>query len=232
MTDKTILDVSNTLYIDFESNKAGELFLVGFDGGSGYTTWILHEELRGWAEGKDFRFATLDDVLDLVSQYNTIVAYSTIEQTVINRIASERGRVLPQGISYLNARKVAVTWANKTRKTEFENLPVLGMQVDRYVRPKKNALVGLARLVDMHSSATHGYGVVTKRIGQVRKGLSAKSGQFEKLTRHQKVQAAKVITHNRFDVEAMKKIVTVALNERPSLYKRHLKRLASVKPTA
>jgi len=228
MTDKTLLDASSTLYIDFESNKAGELFLVGFDGGSGYTTWILHEELRGWAEGKGFRFATLDDVLDLVCQYKTIVAYSTIEMTVLNRIASERGRVLPSGISYLNARKVAVTWANKTRKTEFENLPILGKQVDRYVRPKRNALVGLARLVGMHSSATHGFGVVTKRIGQVRKGLAAKSGQFEQLTRHQKVQAAKVITHNRFDVEAMKKLVTVALNERPTLYTRYLAPLAEI----
>jgi len=225
MTHKTLLDATNTLYIDFESNKAGDLFLVGFDCGSGYTTWILHEELRGWAEGKGFRFATLDDVLDLVCQYKTIVAYSTIEKTVLNRITQERGRELPKEINYLNARKVAVSWANNTRKAEIDKLPVLGPRLNKHIRPKRNALVGLARLVDMHSPTTHGFGVVTKRIGQVRKGLMAKSGKFDNLTRHQKVQAAKVITHNRFDVDAMKVLVNTALSERPALFKRHIKAL-------
>ena len=226
MTDKTLLDASSTLYIDFESNKAGELFLVGFDGGSGYTTWILHEELRGWAEGKGFRFATLDDVLDLVCQYKTIVAYSTIEKTVLNRIASERGRVLPTEIAYLNARKIVVSWANKTRPVELHELPPLGKWTSPFIRPKKHALVWMSRLIGEQPPKTHGFGVVTKRIGQVRKGLAAKSGQFEQLTRHQKVQAAKVITHNRFDVEAMRKLVTVALNERPTLFTRYLATLA------
>jgi len=216
------LNHKNTIYIDFEGNKAGELFLLGFDRGEGYQVWVLHDDLRGWAAAKGFYFATPSDVLDLINQHQVIVAYSQAERTTLNHLAAVHGKPLSEHLKYLDARKLCVAWAKSCRKTQFDQLPDLGTTLAEKNRPRKKALIGMARLVGLDCWRGYGFGLVMKRIQQVRTGLIAKDGQYSKLTAHQKRQASKVITHNTFDIEAMRLLVETALSERPTLYKRYM----------
>jgi len=214
-----------TIYIDFEGNKAGELFLFGYDRGEGYEVWVLHDDLRGWAVAKGFYFATPADVLDLINQHQVVVAYSQAERATLNQLMSDHGRALAGHLMYLDARKLCVAWAKACRKTQFDQLPELGATLAPKNRPRKNALIGMARLVGLDGWRSYGFGLVMKRIQQVRAGLKAKDGQFSALTAHQKRQASKVITHNTFDIEAMRSLVETALSERPARYKRHVTQL-------
>ena len=216
------LNHMNTIFIDFEGNKAGELFLFGFDRGEGYQVWVLHDELRGWAAAKGFYFATPTEVLDLINHHQLIIAYSQAERTTLNQLATAHGSSLAEHLKYLDARKLCVAWAKSCRKTQFDQLPELGPTLDPKNRPRKKALISMARLVGLDGWHRYGFGLVMKRIQQVRTGLIAKEGQFSKLTAHQKRQASKVITHNTFDIEAMRSLVKTALLERPSLYKRYV----------
>ena len=126
MTNNELLDPCSTLYIDFEGNKAGELFLVGLDYGEGYKTWILDPALKGWAEAKGYRFASIEELLSLVSEAKTVVAYSSAEKRTLNVLAEEAGYPLASHVKYLDARKVAVAWANRFKKHELDALPQLG----------------------------------------------------------------------------------------------------------
>jgi len=80
----------------------------------------------------------------------------------------------------------------------------------------------MARLVGIDGWSSYGFGLVMKRIKQVRAGLLANRGDFNKLTSHQKRQATKVINHNRFDIEAMQLLVETAIEELPGLMERYL----------
>lgn len=222
MTNKKLLDPCSTLYIDFEGNKAGELFLVGLDYGEGYKTWILDPALKGWAEAKGYRFATIEDLLSRVSEAETVVAYSSAEKKTLNALAEQAGFPLASNLKYLDARKVTVVWANRFKKYELDTLPELGRTLKPLNRPKRKSLISLARLAGMDGWTAYGFGLVTKRLGQVKAGLRAKGGQFDKLTPHQKKQASKVITHNRFDIEAMQELIRRALSDCPALCATHM----------
>jgi len=216
------LNHMKTIYIDFEGNKAGELFLFGFDRGEGYQVWVLLDDLQGWAAAKGFYFATATEVLDLINQHQLIIAYSQAERATLNQLATAHGSSLAEHLKYLDARKLCVACANSCRKTQFDQLPDLGTTLSPQSRPRKKALISMARLVGLDCWRGYGFGHVMKRIQQVRTGLLAKDGQYSKLTAHQKRQASKVITHNIFDIEAMRLLVETALSERPTLYKRYM----------
>jgi len=126
------------LYIDFEANKAGELFLFGFDRGEGYEVWVLNEELRGWAQAKGYHFAEETEVLDLINEHSVVVAYFQAERFILEHMAENNGHHFSSSVCYLDARKVSVIWAGRCRKAIFDLLPTLGKTLAEKTDLKKN----------------------------------------------------------------------------------------------
>ena len=221
------LENKTVLYLDFESNMKGRTFLAGFDIGDGYTTWITDDALSGWADAKGMELATQEDVLNLVNEADVVIAYSDSEFEVLNRWSTELNIPIRKKVLYLNARKVAVAWAQKFKKSEYEALPELGVTLNKLNRPMKKSLISMIRLVGIHAWKKYGFGLVTKKLGQVEAGLRVNLGVYSKLTRHQKMQASKVLTHNRLDIEGMKLIVETALDAMPNLHSKYAKQFGN-----
>ena len=108
-------------YLDFESNKAGNLFLLGIEHKKKFTCYVINEDLSFLCDNEDYvtnfniKFVNYKSIIiDLLKSIHdnngVIVAYSIAELEIIQSIVSKEN--LPD-IDYINLARAARSWKNK-----------------------------------------------------------------------------------------------------------------------
>jgi len=215
------------VYIDFESNKKGELFLLSVKLGEVTTTYILDDRLKPLAESKLARnfnlvVAEADDVIKSLSELwngeaQPVGAYSQNERHILKE---QFGLDIP---FYLDIHKLAKKWINRNYKAEFEKLPT-------YKPKSKNwhekggtwSLEAIARWQKLGIPKNYGRGKTTSRINAILNGFNSKGNYYSKLTSLRKKNAKHLLEHNVFDVEGLEKLYLRIQEESPELVRRIL----------
>lgn len=195
-------------FLDFETNKKGEFYLVGLANNGEFWQTVLTARLQGLAaemgseviEPEIFANSFLRDVLD---SSGTIIAYSTAEQNILLSIFSNDDPLL-DGIRYCNLAKAARSWIRIYKQKEFEALSPLVKTADDFSRKRHpKSLASVCRLIGFDAPADYAIGKTTSRFNAVIDALENKNQEYGNLTAVQKAKATKAIKHNRFDVESM-----------------------------
>ena len=119
---------SNLFYIDYETNKNMDFYMVGFsENGESIEQVVLDSELRGFAETRNLAVAdplsTTKKLLGRAKQLNaTIVAFSEAEKNVFKRLNAEGELEEFREVKYLNLAKASKVWIRRCRSQEFRNL--------------------------------------------------------------------------------------------------------------
>ena len=117
-------------YIDFESNKAGDLFLLGLFADNKFSVSILDERLSAlssWPQYKeDFNIRMvqpkefLSEILNQINKNSGImIAYSEAEKHIFNEFLPNTELI---DVPYLNLLKAAKRWKNKNHAQRFGKL--------------------------------------------------------------------------------------------------------------
>jgi hypothetical protein len=234
MTDYTNILDRELYFLDFETNKAGDLFLLGIEHNNNFTCYVINENLSFLCENKDYianynikyenHKSLITNLLKNIHDSNgMIVAYSVAELEIIQRIISKEK--LPD-IDYLNLARATRSWKNKFYKEAFNNLPELRPYSNSFIA-KKNSLASIMRLLPNKEQAPKVYapGKTTSRINDVIKGYKAKS----KLTPVQKGKATKLLKHNHYDVTILKTLLEEIIKDDPKLLKKAIYKLTDNK---
>jgi hypothetical protein len=201
-------DLATLHFLDFETNKKGDFYLVGLASAGEFKQVFLTPKLHGLAselkseviEPKNFARSILRDVRE---SSGSIVAYSTAEKNILLSILSVEDPVL-DGITYCNLAKAARRWIRKYKQEEFEALPPLVKTANDFSKKRHpKSLASVCRLINFNAPGDYAIGKTTSRLNAVINGLEKKDQQYSDLTAVQKAKATKAIKHNRYDVESM-----------------------------
>ena len=202
-------------FLDFESDKNGNIYLMGTLTPEGLTIYVTDPKLRAMVANETFRkkynvtFIDLERALQffietITSNRGTLVAYSDYELEVIKNILPS----FEWNISYLNLRTAAKKWINKYHKNKFKDLGAFRKNADKFrQRSQKFSLASVMRLLPMEFQSDTDYapGKTTKRINSIIKGLnnSRNNQNYANLTPTKKRDATMLLKHNAFDVESL-----------------------------
>ncbi len=202
-------------FIDFESNKKGDTFLLGVKEGISQETWVINENLKplcdniNYADRFNIKYSDGKTVLlnlfkKIKASDGMIVAYSNAELNIIKSMIPED--LIPD-IKYINLARVAKTWKNKFHKKDYENLPEFRKNKNKFIATKFS-LASIMRLLINGIQAPSDYapGKTTARINAIIAGLKSNKNKFCDLTSVQKQKATKLLKHNFFDVAAMENL--------------------------
>ena len=207
MTDHSLWG-RNVWFLDFEGNKAGEIFLAGTLHSGEFRQVILDYRLRGLALQHSMELKTpfefIDDLIrDVQNANGVIAAYSNAEKQTIEGIYLESGREVP-AYQYCNLHAAAKMWVKRYLKREFADLPPLKKTANKFeARRHPYSLASIMRLLGRDAPADYAIGKTTKRINAVVSGLRAKKEIYQNLTPTQKRQATQLLKHNEFDVVSL-----------------------------
>lgn len=195
-------------FLDFETNKAGNIFLVGVLNSGKFRYVVLDSRLAGLAQHEQIELQTpIVFAKELIRQINAangvLAAYSSHEKDVIRALFEDNGKVAPE-FQYCNLHSAAKAWVKKSKRKEFEALPPLKKTGNLYEKKRhRYSLASIMRLLKINAPADYAIGQTTKRINAVIDGLSAKKGIYRDLTRTKKSQATRFLKHNEFDVMSL-----------------------------
>ena len=203
-------------FLDFETNKKEDFFLVGLEIEDIYTCYIVEKNLYPLIENKAYQSefnletaSTLNLVSkilsDVYSHKGILVGFSFAEMKLIRKLYDYKN--IPD-VQYLNLNIAAKLWRRKFYKKEYENLPNFRQNKDNKFIAKKSSLASIMRLLPKEIQAPTDYapGKTTSRINDIIKGLNHKK-KYDNLTAVQKGKATKLLKHNKFDVVAMKPLL-------------------------
>jgi len=196
------------MFLDFETNIAGDYFLAGISNGDEVKQIVLNEKLRGLANYRKMEIAspisfTKKFLQDVSEMGDTVIGYSTAEKNYINKLLGEQGCQF-HNLKYLNIRQAAVKWVNEYQRAKFEALAPLVITARDYEKKRhKKSLASIARLIDYPAPKDYAIGKTTKRINEVIAALELRQQNYQNLTSVQKAKATRVLKHNFFDVDAM-----------------------------
>ncbi len=199
------------LFLDFETNKAGDFYIAGFEVEGVFEQRVLNAGLEGLARAKNLTIQDphvfIKEIIETIhkNQY-VLVAYSTAERVTINN----NQKTEYSGLRYLNLRKAAKTWIQKHRKQEFNDLPPLVLNATPFdMKHQRNSLASVMRLTNFNAPSDYAPGNTTSRFNAVINGLERRGQNFNQLTAVQKGKATKALKHNTFDVKAMSVLYNV-----------------------
>lgn len=224
-------------YLDFESNKAGDLFLLGIEHNKNFTCYVINEDLSFLCDNENYvtnfnvKFenhkSLITNLLKSIHDKNgVIVAYSIAELEIIQSIVSKEN--LPD-IDYLNLARAARSWKNKFYKEAFDKLPELRKHSSNFIA-KKNSLASIMRLLPSKAQAPNDYapGKTTSRINDIIKGFKVKK-EYSKLTPVQKAKATKLLKHNHYDVTILRVLLEEIIQKDPSRLAKAIYKLSDIK---
>ena len=224
-------------YLDFESNKKGDLFLLGVEHKQNFVCYVLKKELSPICENENYQKKfniiykdpeiILPRLLQTINTNNgVIVAYSIAELEIIQKQISKEK--LPN-IYYLNLARIARAWKNKFYKEAFNNLPELRIHSSNFIA-KKNSLASITRLLssDKHAPTDYAPGKTTSRINSVLSGLRVHK-KFSDLTNTQKSKTTRFLKHNHYDVVGMRYLLEQIINDDPKLLRKAIYKLTDNK---
>ena len=202
-------DNAPRLYLDFEGNKAGRLFLGCYRFAGETVRVVLDPDLAPAAEAKDLECMRPNAFVALVLQIlkgngAVIAAWSEHELEVIRAFGSL------DDAAYDNVLARARTWVNRHGLRD-EYLPPA-----RRRRTRPNPFIkdnwSLTRFTGwaLGEKPPRGYakGKTTSRLGHVLDGLR-RAGGYEGLTPGQKRKWGDLLEHNRWDVEVLERVSTL-----------------------
>ena len=227
----------NIYYLDFESNKKGDLFLLGVEVKRNFTCYVINEDLSPICENEYYKENfniqyrkpkdIISKLLSSMSEDNdVIVAYSIPELEIIQKQISKEK--LPN-INYLNLARIARAWKNKFHKEAFAQLPELRKHSSSFIA-KKNSLASITRLLssDKHAPTDYAPGKTTSRINSVLSGLRVHK-KFSDLTNTQKSKTTRFLKHNHYDVVGMRYLLEQIINDDPKLLRKAIYKLTDNK---
>ena len=196
------------VFIDFETNLAGEIFLVGVHWNAKFEQIILNESLAGAAQAKGLKCRTMkeftDQLLSIASDTSLILcAYTRAEANVLAAYFESIQTSLPD-LRYCDLHKAAKKWVNKRKHKEFNNLSPFRIGASAYEqRRQKWSLASVMRVTTLTAPHDYALGKTTQRINSVIKALDRKEGCFEQISPTNKAKFTKLLKHNEFDVMAL-----------------------------
>ena len=227
----------NIYFLDFESNKKGELFLLGVEFQKNFTCYVLNKNLYPICENENYieKFnIQYEQPQNIVSKLlksmsvskDIIVAYSIPELKLIQKLIPRSE--LPS-LSYLNLLKAAKAWINKYHKDEFENLSDFRSYSNNFIA-KKKSLASIMRLLPNCPQATnlYGPGKTTTRINYVINALN-KNKSFSNLSARQKAKTTNFLNHNYYDVTSLRYLLEEIIKKDPKLIQNAIYKLTDIK---
>ena len=203
-------------YIDFETSKTGEFYLVGVSIEGEFEQIVLTADLRGLAEQHSLRLMEPESFalhfLNLCEARGLCVAaYSNAEKETLEQLAPGFG------LKYLNLRKGAKKWIRRFRRREFENLPQLAERsriTSGQRRQLRNSLYSVSRLLGAAGPerlprppfSTYGHRRTSGRFKAVMDALHRRGQDYSRLTPVQKAKGTKALGHNHFDVQVLPRL--------------------------
>ena len=213
---------SNFLYIDYETNKNMDFYMVGFsEDGQRIEQVVLDPDLRGFAKNR--KLAVTDplsitkSLLARAKRLNaTIVAFSEAEKNVFKQLNAEGELEEFREIKYLNLAKASKVWIRRCRSQEFRNLgsylpnrKLKGM----FRKVLDNSLPSRMRLLDFKPPSTHAPGLTTTRFNVVKSALVKRAQNYSALTPTQKRKGTCAAKHNEWDVGALPVLLNAVKRE-------------------
>lgn len=214
-------------FLDFESNKAGQFYLAGYQSKGAFEQRVLTNELQGFAVAKSLLMQTPEDfVFEMLNRMRdeqlTLVAYSTAEMVIINGLFKNKTPTKDfADLRYLNLLSAAKRWIRKHRKNDFEALPPFRIRADSFTqRRQRYSLASVMRLTEFQAEKDYAPGKTTSRFNSVISALRLKEQSFDNLTAVQKAKATKALKHNEFDVKAMSVLFDLINEEDASCFRK------------
>ena len=196
------------IFIDFETNKAGEIFVVGLYWNAKFEQIILNDGLLGAGQAKGLECLTTKEFMDrLVSLTNDrsliLCAYTRAEANVLAAYFESIQTSLPY-LRYCDLHKAGKKWVKKRKLQAFNKLPPFRIGASAYQqRRQKWSLASVMRVVDCTAPTDYAPGQTTQRINSVINALTKSGGNFDQITRTNKAKFTKLLKHNEFDVMAL-----------------------------
>ena len=194
-----------TIVIDFESNKAGELFILGYRHQDEFQQIILDGRLEGLTQHEPYilNYMAPSDAAKMIVKKAKNLGVSVAGYTMVDKTILE-DQLGNADFDYVNLHSIAKKWINKNFYREFRD------QED----PPDWSLKSVSEFFGYPAERDYARGQTTARINSVINGLKAKKGIYANLTRVQKTKATKLLKHNEFDVNAASLILQVQKTSR------------------
>ena len=203
------------LYIDFEGDTEGELYMVGILSNGVFEQIILTEKLKGLAKARDLRIITFKDFLKEIKNFKKIAAYSLHEYDVLSEAGWDGFEV--GSCNYINLASAAKRWIRRKRKDEFDSLPPFRKNLNQYQASRiRNSLASRMRLTDYKPPSDYAPFKTTARFKSGMDALDKNNHDYTKLTPTQKSKLTKALKHNEFDVKALQVLHEIIIKEYPS----------------
>jgi hypothetical protein len=196
------------VFIDFETNTAGEVFLVAVHWNAKFEQIILNESLAGAARAKGLKCRTMKEFTDQLSSFASdtsliLCAYTRAEAHVLAAYFESKQTPLPD-LKYCDLHKAAKKWVNKRKHKEFNDLPPFRIGASTYEQRRLRwSLASVMRVTNYTAPADYAPRKTTQRINSVITALDKKGGDFDKISPTNKAKFTKLLKHNEFDVMAL-----------------------------
>lgn len=217
------------IYLDYETNQAGNCYLMGYQIDGEFTQIVTDRRLEGLAEFHNLEIKTpakaTYDLLSYAKDSNSIIiAYSEAEREYFQLLSTNFDSKKFTDTPYLNLLKAAKKWINIFKADEFDALQPFLLGANEFqARTLRRALCSVMRLTSFRAPNDYAPGRTTSRFKTVADALVMRSQSYSGLTRTQKAKATKVLKHNRFDVEALPVLFNDILSDSERCFSRSIK---------
>lgn len=217
------------IYLDYETNQAGNCYLMGYQIDGEFTQIVTDRRLEGLAEFHNLEIKTpADATYDLLSyakdSNSIIVAYSEAERNYFEFLSTNFDSKQFTDTPYLNLLRSARKWINRYKAEEFDALPPFKLGADEYMaRTLRRSLCSVMRLTSFRAPNDYAPGKTTARFNNVADALEIRSQKYSCLTPTQKGKATKALKHNQFDVEALPVLFNEILSDSEKCFSRSIK---------
>jgi hypothetical protein len=164
------------IYIDFETNTAGEFYLAGDIRNGQFRTVVLNENLFGLAKHHNFLLTTPAEYVQALleqkaKKFTVLVSYRNYEQELVNQLCSKKTIPAHDSYYHLDLWRAAKNWARKKHPGKLKDLG--RVHSDKF-RSSLYSLVSVMRLTDFNPPGDYHIGQTTQRANSVIRGLVAK----------------------------------------------------------
>ena len=217
------MSLSEFLFLDFETNKLGQFFMMGYQLKGETRQVVLNIELQGFANHNSLSVenpneAILNILQIVLNERLQICAFGELEKRLVSKVASESNLSGSEEVVYVNLHRAAKRWKNKFYREEFENLPPVRKGANPFMlKSQKHSLISLCRLAGIEAPSDYAPGRTTSRFNALIKSLNLKNQTYDELGRSTKAKGTKALKHNLFDVEALPVLCEAIIKDDPSM---------------
>ena len=175
------MNSEDLLFIDFETNKQGDFYLMGYQVNGKTHQVVLDTELQGFADHNGLPVVppneAILDIIQLVLRRGLrICAYGTLEKSILQNMASSVQLSGLEKAIYVNLHGAAKRWKNKFYRDYFESLPPIRKGADVFAsKVQRHSLISLCRLAGIEAPSDYAPGKTTSRFNALIKSLKIKN---------------------------------------------------------